>query len=487
MRDFSLALHTDLYQLTMAYGYFKEGIADKETVFHHFFRKKPFGGEYAIVCGLDNLIDFIQNFRFSTSDLDYLKSLKGSNDLPLFDDPFLEYLANFSFTLDIDAAPEGTVIFPYEPIIRVQGSLLQAQLLESALLNIVNFQTLIATKASRILVAAEGQEVVEFGMRRAQGIDGALSASRASFVGGCSATSNVLAGKKFGIPVKGTHAHSWVMSFSDEQQAFESFAHIMPGNATFLVDTYDSIQGTKKAIAVAKSKGADFKFLAVRLDSGDLAQLSIEIRKLLDQAGFLKTKIMASNELDEFIIRDLKHQGAKIDVWCVGTSLSTAKGQSALDGVYKLSAYKDEKGQWQQTIKISEQLIKTTNPGNLEVRRYYTDQGYIADMIYDRMNPTVEAPTLIHPIDSTKKKKILGKISHHDLLIPIFKEGNCIYYRPKLKQIQDHMKREMEKFHPSVMRFLYPNPFFVGLESSLYETKIALMERIKNEKSSINC
>ena len=469
----SLALHTDLYQLTMAYGYFKSGLADRETVFHHFFRKKPFGGEYAIAGGLADLIDFVKNFAYSADDLDYLRSTE------LFDEPFLDYLSEFKFELEIKAAPEGTVIFPYEPIIQVQGSLLQAQLLESALLNIVNFQTLIATKASRICLAAEGQEVIEFGMRRAQGVNGALSASRASIIGGCSSTSNVLAGKLYGVKVRGTHAHSWVMAYGSETEAFEKYADAMPNNVVYLVDTYDSIEGTRKAIRVAKEKKVNL--LGVRIDSGDLAQLSIEIRQMLDEAGLKETQIIASNDLDEFIIRDLKHQGAKVDVWGVGTALSTAKGQPALDGVYKLSAIKDEEGVWQPTIKISEQLVKVTNPGVLDVRRFYTDQGFIGDMIFDHLNPPPENPTLIHPLDQSKKKKIMGSVEYQDVLVPVFHEGNLVYELPSLLEIQAYAQEQIERFHPSITRFMYPNPYFVGLEKGLYDRKMIQIEKIQME------
>lgn len=459
----------------MAYSYFKKGVHQREAVFHHFFRKKPFGGEYAIAAGLEVLVEFISNFRFSTSDLDYLASLIDGLNNPLFDGGFLKFLENFRFELDIDAVEEGTVVFPYEPLIRVKGPILQAQLLESPLLNLVNFQTIIATKASRIVQAAEGGEVIEFGLRRAQGIDGALSASRAAFIGGALGTSNVLAGKKFGIPIKGTHAHSFVMFAKNEKEAFSDFANYMPGNAIFLLDTYDSIMGAKKAIEVAKEKGKDFAFLGVRLDSGDLAELSIQIRKLLDEAGFYSTKIMASNELDEFIIKDLKHQGAKIDIWGVGTALAIAKGQSALDGVYKLSCYKDEKGDWKKTLKISEQPEKVTNPGILDIRRFFDDQGNLADMIFDLLSPPEKGGVLIHPIDSNKRKKFSSEANYEDLLKPIFKGGKCIYDLPSIYDIQKKTREEIAKFHPSIMRFLYPSPYFVGLEEGLFRSKLEMI------------
>ena len=399
----SLSLLTDLYELTMAYGYWKLGIAERESVFHLFFRRKPFDGGFAVVAGLETALEFLDNFHYSASDLAYLEQLKGPDGKNYFEPLFLEYLANFSLKCDIDAMPEGTPVFPYEPILRVQGPMLHAQLLESPLLNIINFQTLIATKSARICWAARPDPVVEFGLRRAQGIDGALAASRAAFIGGCEGTSNVLAGKIYGIPVKGTHAHSWIMAFDEEEESFEAFAKAMPGNCIFLVDTYDTIEGVKKAIRVAKkmrAKGTEM--IGVRLDSGDLAHLSIEIRKLLDADGFPNAKIMASNELDEHIINDLKHQDAKVNLWGVGTNLVTGKDQPALDGVYKISALKDEMGKWQYKVKISEQLAKVTNPGIHQVRRYYDDRGNVADMIYDIHSELPAKPHSIDPLDPTR-------------------------------------------------------------------------------------
>ena len=339
----SLSLLTDFYQLSMAYGYWKLGIAERESVFHLFFRRKPFNGGFAISAGLETVLEFLHGFHYTQTDLAYLEQLNGGDGKPFFDPAFLEYLSKFSFQCDIDAMPEGTPVFPYEPLLRVQGPILQAQLLESPLLNIINFQTLVATKSARICWAARPDPVVEFGLRRAQGIDGALAASRAAFIGGCESTSNVLAGKIYGIPVKGTHAHSWIMAFDDEEESFEAFAQAMPNNCIFLIDTYASIEGVNKAIRVGKNmRDKGVEMIGVRLDSGDLAHLSIEIRKLLDAAGFPDAKIMASNELDEHIIKDLKHQDAKVNVWGVGTNLVTGKDQPALDGVYKISAIKDD-------------------------------------------------------------------------------------------------------------------------------------------------
>lgn len=474
----SLALLTDLYELTMAYGYWKLGMKSQKAAFSLFFRRRPFQGSFAIAAGLETAIHFIQNFRFEDSDLAYLESLKTYNGKPLFETGFLDYLKDFSFDCDIDAMVEGTPVFPYEPLLLVRGSILHAQLLESSLLNIINFQTLIATKASRICCAAEGDEVIEFGLRRAQGIDGALSGTRASYVGGCHSTSNVIGGKYFGIPVKGTHAHSWIMAFDEEKEAFDAYTQALPDNCIYLVDTYDSIKGVKHAIEVAKEKGS--KMLGVRLDSGDLAHLSIEIRKLLDDAGFHDAKIMASNELDELIIRDLKKQGCKINLWGVGTNLITAKDQPALDGVYKLSAIQDKEGNWVPKLKISEQIVKTTNPGILQVRRYFDGQGqYLADMLYDIDTSPPLAPEIVDPIDPTRLRQVANETKYKDLLVPIFRDGKCVYQSPPLQEIRAHTLAELEHFAPAVRRFLYPEPYFVGLEKSVYNRKLELIESLR--------
>lgn len=476
----SLALLTDLYELTMAYGYWKLGMQDRPASFSLFFRRRPFNGNFAIAAGLATAIEFIENLKFDDSDLSYLEGLKASNGSPLFEPKFLEYLSKFSFNCDLYAMPEGTPVFPYEPLLFVRGPILEAQILESSLLNIVNFQTLIATKASRICAAAEGDEVVEFGLRRAQGIDGALSGTRASFVGGCHSTSNVIAGKYFGIPVKGTHAHSWIMAFDKEEDAFNAYADVLPNNCIYLIDTYNTIEGVKKAIAVAKTKKETM--LGVRLDSGDLAQLSIQIRKLLDDAGFTDAKIMASNELDERIIRDLKVQGAKINLWGVGTNLITAKDQPALDGVYKLSAIQNEKGEWTNRLKISEQIIKTTNPGTLQVRRFYDENGKAkADMLYDFEKGEPKVYEIIDPVDPSRRLVLNSNEKGKDLLIPIFSKGKKVYDSPKLTEIRDNTEKDLKTLCPSVRRFLYPHMYFMGLEKGVYEQKMQLIDEIKGK------
>lgn len=480
----SLALLTDFYELTMSYGYWKKGLADREVVFQLFFRRRPFNGGFAIAAGLEVALDFIERFRYSSSDLAYLEQLKASDGTALFEPKFLEFLSQFSFKCDIDAMPEGTPVFPYEPLIRVQGPMLHAQLLECPLLNIINFQSLIATKASRVCWAARPDPVVEFGMRRAQGIDGALSASRAAYIGGCESTSHVLAGKIYGIPIKGTHAHSWIMAFDDEEDSFEAYADVMPKNCIFLIDTYDTIEGVKKAVNVAKKmRKKGIEMIGVRLDSGDLAQLSIEVRTVLDEAGFPKAKIMASNELDEMIINDLKHQGSKINVWGVGTNLVTGKDQPALDGVYKLAAIKDERGSWQYKIKLSEQLVKVTNPGLSQVRRYYDSHGNIADMIYDIHADLSSESQCIDPFDPAHFQNFSSEMKYKDLLVPVLRKGKRVYESPPLKEIREKTLFELSQFHPATRRFLNPQPYFVGLEKSFYELKLNLIHQLKTKIS----
>ena len=470
----SLSLLTDLYELTMAYGYWKLGLHEREAAFHLFYRKPPFKGSYAIAAGLQTVIDYLDDLTFKNSDLEYLASLRAHDGSFLFEKAFLDYLSDFTFTCNLSAVPEGTPIFPNEPILQVTGPILQAQIIESALLNIINFQSLIATKSSRICLAAYPDEVVEFGLRRAQGIDGALSAARAAFIGGCKSSSNVLAGKYFDIPVKGTMAHSWVMAFDSEEEAFRSYAQAMPNNCLFLVDTYESVGGAERAIKIAKEcEDEKTKLLGLRLDSGDLAELSIEVRKRLDAAGFTDAKIMASNELDEFIIRDLKHQGAEITLWGVGTNLITGSGQKALDGVYKLSAIKDDKGVWQHRLKISEQLVKITNPGILQVRRFEKNGTFLADMIYDEiLGPSTQ---MVDPVNQMKLWEAADDSLSHDLLVPILLNGEQVYHSPSLRKMQQTAHEALRKFDPALRRFLNPPPYFVGLEKQLSEEKLALI------------
>jgi len=476
------ALLTDLYEITMAYGYWKAHKADQDAVFHLLFRKEPFNGGFTLCSGLADAIQCLLQFKFAKSDLDYLAQLKGNDGKRLFDPAFLKYLADLKLNLDVDAIPEGTVVFPQEPLIRVRGPILQAQLVESALLNLLNFQSLIATKAARVCLAAEGDPVIEFGLRRAQGIDGALTASRAAYIGGCAGTSNVLAGKIFGVPVKGTHAHSWVMSFENELDAFDAYARALPNNAIFLVDTYDTLTGVQHAIEIGKRlKKRGHKLVGIRLDSGDLAFLSIEARKLLDTSGFKDASIMASNDLNEHLIESLKRQGAAIDTWGVGTMLVTAYDQPALGGVYKLSALRKPDGTWDHKIKLSEQAAKVTNPGVPQVRRFHKKNQFIGDAIYDETLPLPRQVTIVDPADATRRKRIPAAAEYEDLLVPILRRGKLVYDPPSLDAIRTRVQRQLSMLHPSIKRFENPHQYPAGLELGLHELKTELILRAKGE------
>jgi len=475
-----LSLLTDLYQLTMAQGYWKKGISEREAVFSLFFRNPVFGGGYALSCGLHFAIDLLESFSFSQSDLDYLSSLRNTDGTRLFDRAFLYQLGEMKFDCDVDAVPEGRLVFPQEPLLRVKGPIWQAQLVETFLLNAINFQTLIATKAARICYAAKGDAVLEFGLRRAQGIDGGLSASRAAYVGGCAATSNVLAGKLFGIPVRGTHAHSWVMTFASEVEAFEAYAEAMPGNVVFLVDTFNTIKGVEHAIQVGKKlKDKGYDLAGIRLDSGDLAYLSIEARRMLDEAGFQATSIAASNDLDEYLIKSLKEQGAEINIWGVGTNLVSASDQPALGGVYKLTALKDEHGKWDYKIKLSEQAGKINVPGLLQVKRFQDGKNYVADMVYDEEIGFEKPCTIIDPADFTKRKTIQADWISEDLLVPIFRNGKCIYQKPALDETRRRAKEELSMLHPTIKRFENPHAYPVGLEEKLFQLRADMILKMK--------
>ncbi|HOY96216.1 MAG TPA: nicotinate phosphoribosyltransferase [Catalimonadaceae bacterium] len=476
-----LSLLTDLYQLTMAQGYWKKGLANREAVFNLFFRHPVFKGGYAISCGLHYVIDWLESFSFHPSDLDYLATLRNPDGTGLFDREFLFHLSNLKFECDVDAVPEGRLVFPQEPLLRVKGPIWQAQLIETFLLNAINFQTLIATKAARICFAAKGDAVLEFGLRRAQGIDGGLSASRASYVGGCSATSNVLAGKLFGIPVRGTHAHSWVMTFASEVEAFEAYAESMPGNAVFLVDTYNTLKGVENAILVGrKLREKGYELAGIRLDSGDLAYLSIEARRILDEAGFEETSIAASNDLDEYLIKSLKEQGAQINIWGVGTNLVSASDQPALGGVYKLTALRDEKGEWEYKIKLSEQAGKINVPGILQVRRFRDSKGFLGDMVYDEQLGYELPSTMIDPADFTKRKLIQADWQSEELLVPIFRKGQCVYAKPSLDATRRRAKEELAMLHPTIKRFENPHNYPVGLEEKLFQLRADRVLKMKN-------
>jgi nicotinate phosphoribosyltransferase len=476
------AILTDLYQLTMAYGYWKSGKAEQEAVFHLLFRKQPFQGGFTLCCGLADSIEYLRRFKFEPSDLEYLGQLKGNDRKRLFEPAFLKYLGRLKLHLDVDAVPEGTAVFPQEPLLRVRGPILQGQLVETVLLNMLNFQSLIATKAARVCLAAQGDPVIEFGLRRAQGIDGAMTASRAAYIGGCAGTSNVLAGKAYGIPVRGTHAHSWVMSFDNELDAFNAYADALPNNAIFLVDTYNTLQGVRHAAEVGKRlQKRGHKLAGIRLNSGDLAYLSVEARKILDDAGFKDAVIAASNDLNEHLIASLKQQGAKIDMWGVGTMLVTAYDQPALGGVYKLSAIRKPDGTWEHKIKLSEQASKVTNPGVLQVRRFRADNEFLGDAIYDETRPLSKPITIVDPSDVTRRKHFSPETKYEDLLVPIFRRGKLVYALPSLESIRARAQRQLAMLHPGIKRFDNPHEYPAGLELGLHEFKTELILRAKGE------
>lgn len=475
----SFALLTDFYELTMAYGYLRAGKAEDDAVFHLYFRENPFGGGYTVAAGLETAVRYLEDFCFRDDDLRFLAAQNGNDGARLFPDDFLDSLKAMRFACDVDAVPEGTVVFPHEPLVRVRGPIVQAQIVETALLNIVNFQSLIATKAARVVYAAKGDPVLEFGLRRAQGVDGALAASRAAYIGGCAGTSNVLAGARDGIPVKGTHAHSWVMSFDSEREAFAAYAEVLPNNVLLLVDTYDTLRGVANAIDVGRAlRERGHELIGIRLDSGDLAYLSIEARRMLDEAGFPNAIIAATNDLDEHVIASLKEQGARIDLWGVGTRLVTAFDQPALGGVYKLSALRRRGGAWEHRVKISEQAVKTSNPGVLQVRRFPD-----ADMIFDELTP-LPSRTIVDPLDLTRRRTIAADAPYEDLLVPIFRGGRRVYELPAIEEIRGRRAAQLDRFHAGVKRFVNPHRWPVGLEAELFELKTRLILQARGAAGS---
>ena len=388
-------------------------------------------------------------------------------------------------TVDIDAIPEGTAVFPHQPLVRVRGPIIQGQLLETALLCLINFNTLIATKAARICQAACGEPVLEFGLRRAQGLDGALSASRAAYIGGCASTSNVLAGKRFGIPVRGTHAHSWVMSFDDELESFIAYADAMPNNCVFLVDTYDTLEGVRHAITVGQQlRAKGHEMVGIRLDSGDLAWLSIEARKLLDAAGFPKVAIVASNDLDERTITSIKDQGGRVSVWGVGTKLVTAYDQPALGGVYKLAAIREPGGAWKPRVKLSEQAIKVSNPGIQNVRRFELAGEAVGDVIWDELHDEPDTWEMIDPADPTRSKIMPPAAVGHDLLVPVLRAGALVYQEPPIATIRARTAQQLALFHPGIKRLDNPHQYPVGLEAGLHQRKTDLIRAARGAKKT---
>jgi nicotinate phosphoribosyltransferase len=473
-----LALLTDLYQLTMAQGYFLLNMAQKKACFHLFFRKRPFDGEYAIASGLEPFLEFFEQFRYAKEDVEYLSSIKAQDGSFLFKHSFLEYLKNLRFTCDILAAPEGSVVFPYEPFVQVTGPLLQCQLLETPLLNFFNFSTLISTKAARIASAAQGDTLVEFGLRRAQGMDGALTASRAAYIGGADSTSNVMAGKLFNIPVSGTQAHSWIMAHPSEIEAFENFAKVSPNNCSFLIDTYNSLEGAKKAIAITKKlEDQGVKVLALRLDSGDLVKLSQTIRAMLDEHQLKHIKLMATNELDEFVILELKNKGAKIDIWGVGTHLVTAKNQPSLDGVYKLSGIENPEGVWERKLKISDSPSKTTDPGILQVKRYSDALGYKADVLVDE-NLAKEGVFACYAREGGQEINIDPSWQVKDLLVQVIKQGHRVFAQESLQTIRQRKDKELTSLPKKNLKLAQSSCYPVYLEKNLFSYKQELIAKM---------
>ena len=481
MNNQNLTLLTDLYELTMMQGYFKNKDKNETVIFDAFYRSNPCGGGYAIAAGLEQVIDYIKNLHFSDEDISYLRSLG------IFEEDFLEYLKEFRFTGDVYAIPEGSVMFPREPMIKVIAPIMQAQLVETAILNILNHQSLIATKAARVCFAAQGDGIMEFGLRRAQGPDAGTYGARAAMIGGCIGTSNVLAGQLFDVPVSGTHAHSWIMSFPDEYTAFKTYAEIYPSACILLVDTYDTLKsGVPNAIRVfseMKEAGIPLTKYGIRLDSGDLAYLSKKARKMLDEAGFPDAIISASNDLDEFLIDSLKVQGAKITSWGVGTNLITSKDCPSFGGVYKLAAIQDGNGNFIPKIKLSENSEKVTNPGNKTIYRVYEkESGKIkADLIclveehFDEQEPLL----LFDPLEPWKKTRLSGgSYTLRELMVPVFKQGKCCYTSPKVMEIREICQKELDTLWPETRRLINPHQVYVDLSQKLYDMKIELLNQM---------
>ena len=481
MRALNLTLLTDLYELTMMQGYFKNP-TNQVVVFDAFYRKNPCEGGYAIAAGLEQIIEYVRHLHFAPDDIDYLRSLN------IFDTDFLEYLRGFHFTGDIYAVPEGTVVFPREPLLKVIAPVMEAQLIETAILNLLNHQSLIATKASRVVYAAKGDGVMEFGLRRAQGPDAGLYGARAAMIGGCIGTSNVLTGQMFQVPVKGTHAHSWIISFPDEYTAFKTYAELYPNACILLVDTYDVLNsGVPNAIRVfreMKEAGHEMKGYGIRIDSGDLAYLSKQAYKMLDEAGFGDAIISASSDLDEYLIESLKAQGAKINSWGVGTNLITCQDNPAFGGVYKLAAIKDKNDQdFVPKIKLSENVEKVTNPGNKTIYRIYDKAtGKIRADLICLANETFDPEKdmiIFDPMATWKKTKIAGgSYTLRELLVPVFQKGECVYTSPTVMEIKDICKKELDTLWDETRRFVNPQEVYVDLSDKLFKIKSELLEQM---------
>ena len=475
-----LTLLTDLYELTMMQGYYAQGQQEK-VIFDVFFRQNPCNNGYSVCAGLEQVINYIKDLNFTYEDVDYLRGLG------IFSEDFLQYLSGFHFSGDIYAIPEGTVIFPKEPILKVIAPIMEAQLVETAILNIINHQSLIATKASRVVFAANGDGIMEFGLRRAQGPDAGLYGARAAIIGGCVGTSNVLAGQLFDVPVMGTHAHSWIMSFPDEYTAFKTYADLYPNACTLLVDTYDTLKsGVPNAIRVFKEMreaGVPLTSYGIRLDSGDLAYMSKKARKMLDDAGFPDAVIAASSDLDEYLITSLKGQGAQITSWGVGTNMITSSDCPAFGGVYKLAAVLDEEGEFIPKIKLSENTEKITNPGNKTIYRIYenatgkmkADLICLADEIFD----TAQDLLIFDSIETWKKTKLKGgTYSMRELLVKVFDKGNCVYQSPSVMEIRDYCQKEQETLWDESRRLTNPHKVYVDLSDKLFRIKSGLLDQM---------
>lgn len=480
----NLTLLTDLYELTMMQGYFRNKSANETVIFDLFYRSNPCGNGYSIMAGLEQAIKYIKELHFTRNDIEYLRSLK------MFDEAFLDYLGDFRFTGDIYAIPEGTVIFPREPLVKVIAPIMEAQLVETALLNIINHQSLIATKAARVCYAAEGDGIMEFGLRRAQGPDAGIYGARAAVIAGCVGTSNVLCGQLFDVPVKGTHAHSWIMSFPDEYTAFKTYADMYPQACILLVDTYDTLKsGVPNAIRVfteMREAGIPLTNYGIRLDSGDLAYLSKKARKMLDAAGFTDAVISASNDLDEYLIQSLKMQGAAITSWGVGTNLITAKDNPAFGGVYKLAAIQDKNGEFIPKIKLSENTEKVTNPGNKKIYRIYDkESGKVkADLIclVEETYSEDEPMRLFSPTEPWKKTRLeAGTFTLRELMVPIFLKGECVYESPKVMDIRAYCLQEQDTLWEETKRFVNPHKVYVDLSQKLYDVKIKLLDEMSEK------
>ncbi|HFE44189.1 MAG TPA: nicotinate phosphoribosyltransferase, partial [Nannocystis exedens] len=427
-------------------------------------------------------IDLLERFCFGAEDLEYLGSLAGNDGQPLFSREFLGYLGQMRFSCDVDGIPEGTAVFAHEPLLRLRGPLIQCQLLETSLLNLINFSTLIATKAARICGAAGDDPVLEFGLRRAQGIDGAISASRAAVIGGCAATSNCLAGKLYGIPVRGTHAHAWVMAFDSELESFLAYAKAMPNNCVFLVDTYDTLEGVRCAVEVGRRlRESGHEMAGIRLDSGDLHRLSVEARRILDEGGFPGAAVVASNDLDEHRISALKKKGAQIGVWGVGTRLATAYDQPALGGVYKLAAIRAPGEPWSYRVKLSEQAIKISNPGVQQVRRYRgADGSLVGDLIYEESTGIRSGQGVA--IDGGEAMQMKGE--GEDLLQPIFRGGARVYNSPGVMEMRARTQRELRSLSAGVRQLSDATVVPVGLEVGLAALRRELIAAARAKTSS---